>query len=213
MDSDEAEDALCHDRPGFIMRREILKLIPGKIKKHITHPGDNAQIKGFQELFVYLNKHPGPERLRRAVAAFFDDTVHLRPHLSQSLLHPASRRHFNEIAMLLITELSTAASSRIVDTDMADGAHTSMSDNVFQRHLISSAEGTEGIETMSATESERFVPARVCFSYCCLIPGLIRISIRTFINLMQFSRRLTTRTRLEAEHRAFRAHAPSFWMT
>ena|ERR1700733_3481156 len=131
VNSDEAEDALCHDRPGFIMRREILKLIPRKIKRHITHPGDNAQIKGFQELLVYLNKHPGPQRLRRGVAAFFDDTVHLRPHLSQSLLRPANKKHFDEIAMVLITELSTAASSRIVDTDMADGAHTSMSDTVL----------------------------------------------------------------------------------
>ena|ERR1700733_8566215 len=68
VNSDEAEDALCRDRPGFIMRREILKLIPRKIKRHITHPGDNAQIKGFQELFIYLNKHPGSERLRWAVA-------------------------------------------------------------------------------------------------------------------------------------------------
>ena len=35
----DAEVALCSDRSAFIVRREILKSIPRKIKKQITHPG------------------------------------------------------------------------------------------------------------------------------------------------------------------------------
>jgi hypothetical protein len=84
VDSEDAEGALCSDRPNFIKSREILKLIPGKIRKRITHLGDNAQIEGFQELFIYLNQNPGPKILRRLVVAYFHDTLHLRAHLSQS---------------------------------------------------------------------------------------------------------------------------------
>lgn len=84
VDSDGAEAALCHDRPRFIMCREILKLIPGTIKKRITHPGDNAQIEGFQELFNYLN-NPGSKELRRLVVSYFNDALYLRANLSQSL--------------------------------------------------------------------------------------------------------------------------------
>ena len=83
VDSDDAETVLCSDRSAFIVRREILKSIPRKIKKRITHPGDNAHIDGFQELFVYLNKSPGPKILRRLVISYFTDSSSLRGHLSQ----------------------------------------------------------------------------------------------------------------------------------
>ena len=83
VDSDDAEVALCSDRSAFIVRREILKSIPRKIKKQITHPGDNAHIDGFQELFVYLNKSPGPKVLRQLVISYFTDSSSLRGHLSQ----------------------------------------------------------------------------------------------------------------------------------
>jgi len=71
LDGDDAEAALCFDRPAFIMRHDILKLIPGSIQRRITHPGDIVNIEGFWELFIYLNKTPGQKVLRQLVESYF----------------------------------------------------------------------------------------------------------------------------------------------
>jgi len=81
--SDDAEAALCADRPTFIMRHEILKRTPGKIKKCITFPGDIAQIEGFQELFIYLTERPGSKALHRLIVSSIAGFHSLREHLSQ----------------------------------------------------------------------------------------------------------------------------------
>jgi len=85
IDSDEAEDALCHDRAGFILRNDIMAIIPSHIRKRMIHPDVNAHIQGFQELFVHLNKGRPPKRLRELVETYFNDCLPLRGHLSQSL--------------------------------------------------------------------------------------------------------------------------------
>jgi len=81
--SDEAEAALCSDRPEFIKRKEILNLVPERIKKRIIHTGDNAQIKGFEELFIYLNENPGQKKLRQLIISYFKSSPSLHELLSQ----------------------------------------------------------------------------------------------------------------------------------
>ena len=90
-DSDQAELALCRDRPNFLMRYDIVKLIPSAIAKHIYHPGDIAQIAGFQELFVHLNTNPDAEELRKLIVNYFNALLNLRCYLSKS--HPLLCRH------------------------------------------------------------------------------------------------------------------------
>ena len=85
INSDDAEAALCRDRSGFILRNDIMAIIPGDIKKRMIHPDVNAHIQGFQELFVHLNKGHPLKRLRELVEAYFNDCPPLRGHLSQSL--------------------------------------------------------------------------------------------------------------------------------
>jgi hypothetical protein len=89
INSDEAEAALCEDRARFILRRDIMAIIPGHIKKRMIHSDVNAHIQGFQELFVHLNTDR-PLRLRELVEAYFNDCPPLREHLSQ-LLYTALR--------------------------------------------------------------------------------------------------------------------------
>jgi hypothetical protein len=83
INSDEAEAALCEDRARFILRYDIMALIPGHIKKRIIHSDVNANIQGFQELFVHLNKGRPLKRLRELVEAYFNDRPPMRGHLSQ----------------------------------------------------------------------------------------------------------------------------------
>jgi len=85
INSDEAEAALCEDRSRFILRNDIMAIIPGHIKKCMNHSNVNAHIQGFQELFVHLNKGRPLKRLRELVEAYFNDCPSLRGHLSQSL--------------------------------------------------------------------------------------------------------------------------------
>src|ERR1700733_4993488 len=80
VDSDEAEDALCNDRPSFVVRNDIMKLIPRKIQRRITHSADLAQIDGFQDLFIHLNSHPGPHELRHLIIAYFRGSPYLREY-------------------------------------------------------------------------------------------------------------------------------------
>ena len=85
INSDEAEAALCEDRSRFILRNDIMAMIPGNIKKCMIHSDVNAHIQGFQGLFVHLNKGRPLKRLRDLVEAYFSDCPPLSGHLSQSL--------------------------------------------------------------------------------------------------------------------------------
>lgn len=67
-----------------MQRPDILRLVPSDIAKRIYHSGDNAQITGFQELFVLVNADPSAEELRRLLVNYFNDSSVLRNHLSQS---------------------------------------------------------------------------------------------------------------------------------
>jgi hypothetical protein len=83
VEGEDAETELSIDRPRFVQRQDIMKLIPRSIKKHITHPGDNGQIHGFEELFVYLERSSASEELRRLIIDYFARSPTLRGHLSQ----------------------------------------------------------------------------------------------------------------------------------
>jgi hypothetical protein len=84
MASDEAEAALCEDRSAFVLRNDIMALVPNRIKKYMIHSDSKAHIHGFQELFVYLNKDQSPIRLRQLIEAYFNHCPPLHGHLSQS---------------------------------------------------------------------------------------------------------------------------------
>jgi hypothetical protein len=83
VESDAAEEALCDDRSSFVVRHDIMEVIPGRIRRRITHSGDIAQIEGFRDLFVYLNDRSSPQKLRQLVIAYFRGSPYLRGHLSQ----------------------------------------------------------------------------------------------------------------------------------
>jgi hypothetical protein len=80
-DSDNAEDALSADRAGFVKQDEIRALIPRRIWMHIIHGESSAQIRGFQDLFIYLNNDPNANDLRRLICDYFVDSRPLRAHL------------------------------------------------------------------------------------------------------------------------------------
>ena len=79
---DDAEASLCEDRSAFVLRSDIMALIPGRITKFMIHSGPEAQIRGFQELFLHLNKDQSPAPLRELIHTYFNDSPSLRGHLS-----------------------------------------------------------------------------------------------------------------------------------
>ena len=85
-DSEEAEEALAADRQRFLQQRAILRLLPRDIRKHVNHNGDNGQIKGFEELFVYLERSSAAGELRARMIAYFKGCPVLRAHLSRSFI-------------------------------------------------------------------------------------------------------------------------------
>ena len=82
--SDEAEIALCNDRSSFMMRDDIMTLVPSDIKMLMIHPEPRAHILGFRELFIRLNNNQGLMHLRQMIEDYFDKSPPLRGHLSQS---------------------------------------------------------------------------------------------------------------------------------
>jgi hypothetical protein len=84
--SDDAEASLCEDRSAFLLRNDIMALIPSRVTKYMIHSGPEAQVRGFQELLLYLNKDASPTQLRQLIHAYFNDSPSLRGHLSQSSL-------------------------------------------------------------------------------------------------------------------------------
>jgi hypothetical protein len=88
VDSDQACADLCADRPRFISHKPIMKRVPFYIKTSMEHHDPRAQISGFEELFIHLNKTSCPQPLRQLVKAYFNDDPPLRAHLSQSLANP-----------------------------------------------------------------------------------------------------------------------------
>ena len=83
---DQACGDLCADRPRFISHKPIMKHLPPTIKAYMEHNDPRAQIFGFSELFVHLNKTSCPQPLRQLVKTYFCDNPPLREHLSQSLV-------------------------------------------------------------------------------------------------------------------------------
>jgi hypothetical protein len=82
LDSFEAEAALCNERAAFIKRHDIMALIPETIKALIISM-ESAHIRGFRELFVYLNNQRATKKLRRLVVAYFRESPVLSGHLSE----------------------------------------------------------------------------------------------------------------------------------
>ena len=84
--SDEAVTALCNDRFSFVVRSDIMTLVPCHIRLRITHHDPSAHIPGFQELFIYLNNNQSSMPLRQMVEDYFANSLPLRGNLSQSSL-------------------------------------------------------------------------------------------------------------------------------
>ena len=62
----------------------MLELIPRKAMKKINISGDLAQLEGFEDLFVYLDKpDEDNEYLRQRIANYFESYADLRVHLSK----------------------------------------------------------------------------------------------------------------------------------
>jgi hypothetical protein len=97
--SDDAEASLCEDRSAFVLRNDIMALIPPRITKFMNHSGPEAQIRGFQELFLYLNKDRSPAQLRQLIHAYFNDSPSLRGHLSQSSHVSPMKEYDNNISV------------------------------------------------------------------------------------------------------------------
>jgi hypothetical protein len=83
IDSDQAQNELSSDRPAFILRKDIMALIPSDIKRHIIHPDAIAQIRGFTDLFIFLNNDYNATSLRPLIETYFNDSTPLRGNLSQ----------------------------------------------------------------------------------------------------------------------------------
>ena len=81
----EAQAALCNDRSSFVVRDDIMTLVPGHIKGRMNHSDPIAHTSGFQKLFIHLNKNRSSTRLRQMIEDYFDNSPPLREHLSQSL--------------------------------------------------------------------------------------------------------------------------------
>ena len=79
--SDNAEVDLCADRARFVQQHDIMALIPNGVKMRILHPGDNAQIEGFRELFVVLNTNRDAHELRQLLVDYFKNSSVLQGHL------------------------------------------------------------------------------------------------------------------------------------
>jgi hypothetical protein len=68
----------------FLQQHDILPLLPRDIRKHVHHNGDNGQIKGFEELFVHLERSSAACELRERIVAYFKGSPLLHGHLSRS---------------------------------------------------------------------------------------------------------------------------------
>ena len=84
--SDEAVTALCSDRFSFVVRGDIMTLVPDYITACMIHPDPRAQISGFRELFIYLNNNKSSMPLRQMIEDYFANSPPLRGNLSQSFL-------------------------------------------------------------------------------------------------------------------------------
>jgi hypothetical protein len=82
INADQAEAALCGDRPAFVSRNDIMRLIPKHIKKRILHSDALAQIRGFEDLFIFLNENRRTKSLRGLIETYFDNSPPLQGHLS-----------------------------------------------------------------------------------------------------------------------------------
>ena len=67
--------------------------LPADIRWHILHPGVDAQIQGFQDLFILLDSDPAPDSLRATVVAYFNRTPRLREHLREPALISSAIAH------------------------------------------------------------------------------------------------------------------------
>ena len=84
VNGDDAESSLCADLSSFL-QNDQLELIPLHIRNRIIHAGVLAQIKGFRELFEYLNTEPLTNDLRQLVMNHFNERPYLQEHLREPL--------------------------------------------------------------------------------------------------------------------------------
>jgi len=133
--SDDAEASLCEDRAAFVLRNDIMALIPGHITKYMIHSNPEARVRGFQELFLYLNEDPSPAPLRQLIHAYFNDCPSLRGHLSQSSLIFSNDTILKKTAGRPGVDLPRNADE--------DGTNMSVSDVVLSQNNSSLSDGAD----------------------------------------------------------------------
>jgi len=151
--SDDAEASLCEDRPAFVLRNDIMALIPITITKYMIHSGPEAQVRGFQELFLYLNKDPSQAPLRQLIHAYFNDSPSLRGHLSQSSL-----TFFNDTILKKTVGRPDVNSSLSPDQS---GTNISVSGVILSQSDPSSSDGADLAHAASASGRAGSTSARI----------------------------------------------------
>jgi len=152
--SDDAEASLCEDRSAFVLRNDIMVLIPSHITKYMIHSGPEAQVRGFQELFLYLNKDPSPP-LRQLIHAYFNDSPPLRGHLSQLSLFFSNGTILKDGGHVVGSGVNL---SRSLDEG---GTNMSVSGVILSRHSSSLSDGMDLAHAASASGRAGRTSARI----------------------------------------------------
>ena len=78
----------------------VSKLLPQNVRVHLNNVTGDGQIRGFDELFVYLARSAAAGELRKKVLEFFSATPEIREHLkpSRSCFCDVARSHLNLLA-------------------------------------------------------------------------------------------------------------------
>ena len=76
--------ALNDARVAFLQWGGVSKLLPQGVRMHLNNGTGDGQIKGFNELFLFLAGSVGADELRKKVLEFFSFTPSLEGHLKSS---------------------------------------------------------------------------------------------------------------------------------
>lgn len=89
--------ALNNEREAFLHWGKASRLMPRHVRVCLNNKTGDGQIKGFDELFVYLARTEASDELREKVLEFFSITPALKRHLkpSRSCFYNVARSHLN----------------------------------------------------------------------------------------------------------------------
>ena len=147
MDGVDAEADLSQDRANFLQRHDIMALVPRYIKRFITHPGDNGQIRGFEELFVYLETTSAASELRRLVEAYFAKSPALRLHLSMSPTAKYSKYYIRKL------QLRCASSGSFHNATPSQNEYSSSAASLLRETMAASSSGASFSMSLQTQEA------------------------------------------------------------